>query len=119
MEKDRCLELMKGFGLGNFLEEVDNSYKPDESFKMIFERIREDILFSVKKDPKVSYWADVAEALLLAKDICTDDELDKMLRFEYNLFPSAVGGATEFFTRVSNMLTGFIEEANRIQSLKS
>ena len=108
MERKDILEELIGLGNGEFLEEVENSYAPEPSLEKIFDRFRRSMMKDVRRHP--SSWKSLISTLLSAKDNIDADKLNEILRLEYNLDPSAVGGA-EFFTRLGNLLSDYMEEA--------
>lgn len=113
MEKQTVYKELVNLGNGRFSEEVRNSYVPEPFLKEIYYSLQNDILEGVSTRNGISSWQTVILALLEAKDLFSKEELDAILKHEYNLHPDAVGGSEKFFTFLGNMLNEIVEKANQ------
>ena len=113
MEKIEISNILRAFGNGNFLEEVDNSYEPEPYISAIMARIRDDVHWNAKRHPEFLYWKSVTSALLEAKENFSEAELDELLRLDFNIYPSAVKGVDEFFVRLAHELASYMDEASK------
>jgi hypothetical protein len=118
MKKEEVYKLLENFGIGEFLEEVQNSYDPEPSLKVIFDRIRSMPAatknFNGKKvEMYILDLTNLANALYCAKDLFSTSELNRLLEYKYNLDPLAVGGADIFFNRLGDFITSVLEDIKR------